>query len=262
MPTNSDRPDGDARGNAEASAGITLAGVTKRFDGADGSSVTAVDHVSLTFREGEWVHLLGPNGSGKSTLLRIVLGEVRQDEGTCDVAANLRARSRYVEQGVSRNLVPSMTVLENMLLTTRNGAKLFPSLRLARRNDTVAMSQEALTLFGMGLERRLAEKVGHLSGGQQQAIVAARALASRPRLLLLDEFTSALDLRVSQRVLEVVRSYADEHHVTVLAVTHDLHQIEGHGDRIVVLDGGRVKSDTPLIQKRMTAKQIAELVYG
>lgn len=246
----------------ERTTGIVLTGVTKRFDSADGSSVTAIDNVSLTFDDNEWVHLLGPNGSGKSTLLRIVLGEVRHDEGTCNVAAELRARSRYVEQGVTRNLVPSMTVLENMLLTTRNGARLLPSLRLAHRDETVETSRVALSLFDMGLERRLADKVGHLSGGQQQAVVAARVLASRPRLLLLDEFTSALDLRVSQKVLSVVRDYAKKHGVTVLAVTHDLHQVEGHGDRIVVLDAGHVKSDTSLHQGQISAKQIAELVYG
>lgn len=242
--------------------GIVLTGVTKRFDGADGARVTAVDNVTFAIRPAEWVYLVGPNGSGKSTLLRILLGELRQDGGTCIVSEELRARARFVEQGVTRNLVVSMTVLENMLLTTRNRTRVLPSLRLAKRTDTVAMSRDALALFGMGLEDRLADKVGHLSGGQQQAVVAARVLASRPRLLLLDEFTSALDLRVSQRVLGVVREQTIANRITVLAVTHDLHQVEKHGDRVVVLDAGRVKSDTSLFEKPMSAKEIAELVYG
>jgi len=262
MTTKQQHADLKAPDSADPVSGIVLSRVTKRFSCADGNRVTAVDQVSLRVPVAEWVHLLGPNGSGKSTLLRIVQGEINQDEGSREVHEELSTRSRYVEQGVARNLVSSMTVLENMLLSFRNGSRLFPSLLPARRRVVVDRVRESLAVFDMGLESRLMEKVGNLSGGQQQAVVAAKVLASDPRLLLLDEFTSALDLRVSHQVLGVLYDYARENRVTVVAVTHDLHRVEGHGDRIVVLDAGHVKSDTTLAQRHLTAREIASLVYN
>ncbi len=247
---------------ADRAFGIVFSQVTKRFSVADGSHLTAVDQVSLCIPVGEWVHILGPNGSGKSTILRIMQGEVHQDEGVVKVCAELGSHSRYVEQGIARNLVSSMTVLENMLLSPRNGCRGLPSLLPAQQRVLVNRARESLAMFDMGLETRMAEKMGHLSGGQQQAVVAARVLASVPRLLLLDEFTSALDLRVSHKVLGVLYNYARDNRVTVVAITHDLHRVEEHGDRIIVLDAGRVKSDTRLDEQHLTAQEIASLVYS
>jgi len=236
--------------------------VSKGFVGPDGSFLKAIDGLSLELRSGDWFYVLGQNGSGKSTLLRLLSGDLIPDEGECRINQDLQSHTRYVEQGVLNNLVPSMTILENMLLTRWDSEQRMPSLRLAKSGEGVQAIRNALALFGMGLESRLNVKVGHLSGGQQQAVVAARVLASGPKLLLLDEFTSALDLRVSKQVLGVVRDYAKQNGVTVVSVTHDLHQVEGQGGRIIVLDGGHVKSYIDLSERPLTAREIAEFVYG
>ena len=245
-----------------ATTQVSLDNISKFFAGADGARISAIVGLSVSFREGEWTYVLGANGSGKSTLLRLLAGELCPDEGDLKFPPELLRHRRYVEQGVLRNLVPSMTILENMLLKVRSGTQLLPSLRRTHSEEEISSFREALALFGMGLEKRLGDKVGHLSGGQQQAVVAAKVLAGKPRLLLLDEFTSALDHRTSKKVLDVVSHYAKTNGLTVLSVTHDLHQVEGRGDRLLVLDAGGIKADIVLAGSQLSAKQIAEVVYG
>jgi len=234
----------------------------KKYALPDGSCVFAANGVSFDVCLGDWVYLIGPNGSGKSTVLRMIYGSITPDEGSAWVAPELEGTVQYVEQGILSNLVPSMTVLENMLLVRETKTKRLPSLHLFKQSSRMEKIRASLALFGMGLEGRLNERVSHLSGGQQQAIVAARVLSASPRLLLLDEFTSALDFKVSKQVLNVIQKYAKDNQVTVISVTHDLHQLEAMKGKVVVLDEGRVKTSLDLNAQAVSAREIAEVVYG
>lgn len=210
-----------------------------RFDHASFGfpGVVALQDVSLSIGAGEFVGVIGPNGSGKTTLCRAVLGLIAPIEGhlhifdcACDeLRCYHRAKIGYLPQKgvVDRNF--PVTVLETVMMGRYGALGLFK--RPGRKDQDIAM--DALTHVGM--EGHKDSALGHLSGGQQQRVFIARALAQQPKVLLLDEPTTGLDITTQHNVIELVEQLHKELGLTVLLITHDINLIRSRVDRLVLL---------------------------
>jgi ABC-type Mn2+/Zn2+ transport system ATPase subunit len=210
-----------------------------RFDHASFGfpGVIALKDISLSVNAGEFVGVIGPNGSGKTTLCRAVLGLMAPVEGhlhifdcACDeLRCHHRAKIGYLPQKgvVDRNF--PVTVLETVMMGRYGALGLFK--RPGSKDQEIAI--ESLTHVGM--ERHKDTALGHLSGGQQQRVFIARALAQQPKVLLLDEPTTGLDITAQHNVIELVEHLHDELGLTVLLITHDINMIRSRVDRLVLL---------------------------
>jgi len=210
-----------------------------RFDHASFGfpGVIALKDISLSIDSGEFVGVIGPNGSGKTTLCRAVLGLMAPVEGhlhifdcACDeLRCHHRAKIGYLPQKgvVDRNF--PVTVLETVMMGRYGALGLFN--RPGWKDREIAM--DALAHVGMDAHKDTA--LGHLSGGQQQRVFIARALAQQPKVLLLDEPTTGLDITTQHNVIELVEHLHDELGLTVLLITHDINMIRSRVDRLVLL---------------------------
>lgn len=219
---------------------VRLRAVSRRF-GSGGTSVSALDDVSLTFPRGTFTAVMGPSGSGKSTLLQCAAGLDRPTSGSVVVGGTelaglserrltllRRERIGFVFQAF--NLLPSLTAEQNVALP----------LRLAGRRPKKARVCEALGQVGLGDRAR--HRPSEMSGGQQQRVALARALITRPDVLFADEPTGALDWRTGREVLALLRGMVDRDGQTVVMVTHDP-VAAAHADRVVFLVDGRVNGE-------------------
>ncbi len=153
---------------------------------------------------------------------------------------------------------PTMSIEENLALAVRRGQK--RGLKWGISNTERALFRERLETLGLGLENRLSAKVGLLSGGQRQALTLLMASLKEPKLLLLDEHTAALDPKTAAKVLELSDQIVQEHHLTTLMVTHNMRDAIAHGNRLIMLDAGRVVVDVSGEQKqRLTPQELVEL---
>lgn len=198
----------------------------------------------------EFTVVVGSNGAGKSTLLNIITGTDLPDAGRLSLEGRditsvpPHLRSRWigrVYQDPSLGVAPSMTVMENLALAgSRGGAfKLIPG---ARRKDMEPYIH-ALTQLDMGLEQCLNQKAGQLSGGQKQALALTMVVMTKPRLLLLDEHTAALDPGAAERIKGLTAAIIADSRLTAIMVTHDLAQAIAMGDRLIMLDRGKIILD-------------------
>ncbi|MCS7217132.1 MAG: ATP-binding cassette domain-containing protein [Candidatus Bipolaricaulota bacterium] len=233
---------------------LEVVGVTKTFAlGAE--RVVALEDVNLALGEGEVATVIGSNGAGKTTLLNVIAGTCRPDRGRIKLAgqditrwpvhkrASLIGR---VYQDPLRGTAAQMTVLENLALASRKGRRGLGPLVGRRR---LAL-REAVAQLGMGLEKRLAERVAHLSGGERQALTVLMATLTRPKLLLLDEHTAALDPANAERVLKITEDLVRENRITTVMVTHRMDQALAVGERLVMMHKGRVLLDLGYEAKR------------
>ncbi|CAM5470095.1 ABC transporter ATP-binding protein [Streptomyces spiroverticillatus] len=219
---------------------IQLHSVSREF-GADGTSVTALDRVSLAFPRGTFTAVMGPSGSGKSTLLQCAAGLDRPTSGSIRIGGTelaglserkltllRRERIGFVFQAF--NLMPSLTAEQNVALP----------LRLAGRRPKKNQVREVLDRVGLGDRAR--HRPTELSGGQQQRVALARALITRPEVLFADEPTGALDSRTGREVLTLLREMVDRAGQTIVMVTHDP-VAASRADRVVLLVDGRVDGE-------------------
>jgi putative ABC transport system ATP-binding protein len=251
---------------------LQLCELTKTFFEGTPNEVRALKGVSLEVGEGSFVIVIGTNGSGKSTLLNAAAGTFPLDRGAITLAG--RDVTRWPEhrratligrvfQNPFSGTAPTMTVAENLALAARRGltrglGALLPGRLQAELRDRVAT-------LNMQLESRMNNPIGSLSGGQRQALTLLMATWRRPKLLLLDEHTAALDpksadqiVRLTQRIvsehklttLMVTQRIVSEHRLTTLMVTHSMQQAATLGDRIVMMNQGRVLADYAGPQRR------------
>jgi len=225
--------------NIQSSIVVRLEDVTKRFFPGTANEVVALDRISFEIYAGEWLYVLGGNGCGKSTLLRTISGQYHPEEGCVVHRDNGRSAIHFVESGSHQDLIPSMTIYENLMLVNTERGRI-PRLRNYHNKNHEIRFVKALSMFGLGLEKRLSDQVVGLSGGQQQAVVAAKVLLSSPTILLLDEFTSALDKKAAPIILRILRDHCRTNGITVIAVTHDYHWIDDTADRVVLMEAGKV----------------------
>jgi iron complex transport system ATP-binding protein len=219
-----------------------------------------VDGVSLSVEAGEWVSILGPNGAGKTTLLRVLAGTIGF-QGEASLGGRRVARLRRRELARLVALVPqtpvvphAMSVAEYVLLGRT------PHLSPLAQEGTEDRTAAAAALSRLDLDELADRELGSLSGGELQRAVIARALAQAAPILLLDEPTSALDIGHQQQVLELVDRLRHEEGLTVVAAMHDITLAAQYGDRVVLVDGGRIVAEG-LPAHVLTAERLASL-YG
>lgn len=236
---------------------LTLSDATVSFSAPGGPLVRAVDGVSLTIPGGQFVVVIGTNGSGKSTLLGSIAGTVRLDGGRILLAGHDITRWREdrrarlvgrVFQDPRAGTAASLTVLENIAVAACRGRRAGLSWATGR-----SLRSEAARRLGSivpGLETRLDQPIGSLSGGQRQIVTLVMATWRRPDLLLLDEHTAALDPAAADRVVQATARLIREQRLTALMVTHSLAQAATLGDRLLLVHRGRIALDVQGAAKR------------
>lgn len=229
---------------------LTLEHVSKTFNPGTVNEKKALDGLDLHLEKGEFVTIVGSNGAGKSTLFNAVAGSFYVDEGYISLGGRditflpEYKRSRSIGrlfQDPLRGTAPHMTIEENLALAYQRTAKGAAFSRISRKDKE--FFREKLSLLGMGLEDRMRQPVGLLSGGQRQALTLLMAILEPPELLLLDEHTAALDPATAEKVLELTRAVIDENKITCLMVTHNMHQALELGNRTLMMADGSVVLD-------------------
>ncbi|MDQ7823702.1 MAG: ATP-binding cassette domain-containing protein [Candidatus Eremiobacteraeota bacterium] len=229
---------------------IELKNVSKTFQEGTANEVRALVNISLTVHQGDFVTVIGTNGSGKSTLLGAIAGGFRPDEGSIVIAgsdvtdlADYR-RASFISrcfQDPFTGTAASMTVAENLHMAFMRGAPRGFSIGLSAKR--LRYYREALGELEMQLEERLHTVVGTLSGGQRQALTLLMAVIVRPKVLLLDEHTAALDPKSAFQVLRLTQRFVERDSLTALMVTHHMDQAIELGNRTIMMHDGRIIED-------------------
>lgn len=229
---------------------LKLSHVKKTFNKGTVTEKRALTGVDLTLNDGDFVTVIGGNGAGKSTLLNMIAGVYPLDSGVIELDGNdisrlsESQRAKYlgrVFQDPMRGTAADMQIAENLALAKRRGQRrgLSWGVTKAEKDEYV----ELLKRLDLGLDTRLNAKVGLLSGGQRQALTLLMATLTKPRLLLLDEHTAALDPKTASKVLNLTEEIVDENHLTTLMVTHNMRDAIEHGNRLIMMNEGRIVLD-------------------
>ena len=236
---------------------LKITNLYKTFHPGTVNAKTALDGLNLELAEGDFVTVIGGNGAGKSTLLNAIAGVWKPDEGTIEInGENVTAvpeykRARYlgrVFQDPMKGTAPDMEIAENLSIAARRGTKrrlIWGCPRKERESYKALLAQ-----LELGLEDRLSTKVGLLSGGQRQAVTLLMATLRKPKLLLLDEHTAALDPKTAAKVLAITDRLVTENHLTTLMVTHNMYDAIKYGNRLIMLHEGRVVVDVAGEEKK------------
>ncbi|MBE5916060.1 MAG: ATP-binding cassette domain-containing protein [Pseudobutyrivibrio ruminis] len=232
---------------------LKIDNISKTFNPGTVNEKTALTHLSLELKDGDFATIVGSNGAGKSTMFNAIAGTFIVDEGNIyldgeDITFKKEfRRSRVIGhlfQDPLKGTAPNMTIEENMALAylraSRASSKLFS--RISAKDKS--RFREQLSLLGMGLEDRMKQPVGLLSGGQRQALTLLMATFVTPKLLLLDEHTAALDPATAEKVLDLTKKIVSERGITCLMVTHNMHQALDVGNRTLMMNAGRIVFDT------------------
>ena len=229
---------------------ITVDHCTKYFHRGSVNEVLALNDIGLTVANGDFITVIGSNGAGKSTLLNALAGSFLLDSGTITIGdlnvtrwpeykrAKLIAR---VFQDPLLGTCPSATIEQNMALALRRGKRrgLGPGVRTGDRE----LFFSELAKIGLGLENRLQDRVGLLSGGQRQALTMLMATLLRPEVLLLDEHIAALDPKTAGQILSLTREIVADQGLTTLMITHNMNHAISYGSRLLMMDAGEVIID-------------------
>ena len=226
---------------------LQIQNISKTFNPGTVNEKKAVAGLSLHLREGDFVTIIGSNGAGKSTLFNAVCGDFYTDSGTILLGGKditfqpSHVRSKDIGrlfQDPMRGSAPGMTIEANLYLAAGSGGA-FSRISRADRERF----REKLALLGMGLEDRMKQPVGLLSGGQRQALTLMMATMVPPKLLLLDEHTAALDPGTAEKVLEITKNVVAEHNITTMMITHNMNDALTLGNRTLMMDSGRIVLD-------------------
>ena len=221
--------------------------ITKTFHPGTQDERVALDDVSLEVNTGEFITVIGANGAGKSTLFNAVSGTFFVDRGAIELDGRditwmkAHERSRVIGQlfqDPMKGSAPHMSIQENLALASGRGGW-FSTVSKKDREDF----RDRLRLLGMGLEDRMNQPVGLLSGGQRQALTLLMATFSKPQLLLLDEHTAALDPGTAEKVLDLTTQIIREDHLTCLMVTHNMQSALDLGSRTLMMHRGKIILD-------------------
>ena len=224
--------------------------IAKTFNPGTITEKVALRDVDLHLNAGDFVTVIGGNGAGKSTVLNAVAGVFPVDAGTIEIdgvnVTNLPEYKRAkflgrVFQDPMTGTAATMSIEENMALAHRRGQR--RSLKWGVSSEERLMFREALAALELGLEDRMSSKVGLLSGGQRQAVTLLMATLKRPKLLLLDEHTAALDPKTASKVLNLTQKLVDEQELTAMMVTHNMKDALRYGNRTIMMHEGRIILD-------------------
>ena len=246
---------------------LEINNIVKTFNPGTVNEKVALRGVSLHLKPGDFVTVIGGNGAGKSTLMNTVAGVYPVDSGSISIdgvdvtALPEHKRAKFIGrvfQDPMKGTAATMEIQENLALAYRRGQK-----RGLRWGITKAERQryyEELKTLGLGLEERMTSKVGLLSGGQRQALTLLMASLQKPKLLLLDEHTAALDPKTAAKVLELTEEIIREHHLTAMMVTHNMKDAIAYGNRLIMMYDGRILVDVAGEEKsKLTVEQLLGL---
>ena len=246
---------------------LRMRNITKTFNSGTVDERVALDHMDLTLQDGDFVTVIGGNGAGKSTMQNAICGTWQPDEGSIELdGVNVSGmpeykRARYlgrVYQDPMMGTSAGMEIEENLALAVRRGKR--HTLRLGIRRSEREDYRRRLKELGLGLEDRLTTKVGTLSGGQRQALTLLMATLQRPKLLLLDEHTAALDPQTAARVMDLTDRLVQENHLTTLMITHNMRDAIRYGNRLLMLHNGRIVLDISGEEKaRLTVADLMDM---
>lgn len=229
---------------------IRLTDLHVTFNRGTAMETRALRGVTLNIKKGDFVSVIGGNGAGKSTVLNALCGDILPERGTISInnqdvtTLSSWQRAPYVArvfQDPMAGTCANLTIEENMALAMGRGEK--RTLKRALNKEHREKFRFQLSRLKLGLENRLQDPIGLLSGGQRQAISLIMAVLEPMKILALDEHTAALDPKTAAFILELTREIVDENHLTALMVTHSMHQALELGNRTVMLDEGRVVFD-------------------
>lgn len=248
---------------------ITLTDVTKYFHQGSVNEILALDGINLQINEGEFVTVIGSNGAGKSSLLNCIAGTFFPDTGRIEI--NNETITRWPEYKRARFIA---RVFQDPLLGTCASASIRQNLALAKKrgqirglsrgvkNRDLDGFRKELKLLGLGLEDRLLDLAGLLSGGQRQALTMLMATIVRPDVLLLDEHVAALDPKTAHQVLELTREIVAQKKLTTLMVTHQMKHALKLGNRLIMLHRGKIILDLKQEEKeKLTVKDLLAKFY-
>jgi putative ABC transport system ATP-binding protein len=231
---------------------LSLKQISKTFNPGTVNEKKALDNVSLELADGDFATIVGSNGAGKSTLFNAITGAFYVDSGQIILAGeDITYRKEHIRskeighlfQDPLKGTAPHMTIEENMALAYLRASTSSHAFFSRTNSKEKQMFREQLALLNMGLEDRMKQPVGLLSGGQRQALTLLMATMVTPKILLLDEHTAALDPATAQKVLDLTKKIVAERQITCLMVTHNMHQALELGNRTLMMDGGRVVLD-------------------
>ena len=227
---------------------LQVSDVSKTFNPGTVNEKPALNSVSLSLEKGDFVTVLGSNGAGKSTLFNAIAGSFLTDAGKIVLDGEDITdlpdykRSKFIGrmfQDPMRGTAPSMTIEENLALAyLRANERTSPFSRVSKADRDEFRAR--LSQLGLGLEDRMKQPVGLLSGGQRQALTLLMATLVTPKLLLLDEHTAALDPATAEKVLELTKSIVSENGITCLMITHNLASALSVGNRTIMMDNGKI----------------------
>lgn len=229
---------------------LIIENLTLTFNKGTVNEKVALNKLNLTVNEGDFITVIGGNGAGKSTLMNAITGVYRPDAGSITLEGERiehlpeHKRAKYfgrVFQDPMLGTVSNMQIDENLALAKRRGKR--RGLKWGVTKAEKAEYYETLKLLDLGLEDRLTSKVGLLSGGQRQAVTLLMATLVKPKMLLLDEHTAALDPKTASKVLEITDDIVRAYNLTTLMITHNMKDAIKHGNRLIMLHEGRVIVD-------------------
>ncbi len=241
---------------------LKLDNICKTFNPGTINEKKALQNLSLTLKPGDFVTVIGGNGAGKSTMLNAIAGVWPVDSGSITIdGINVTGECEYkraayigrVFQDPMLGTAPNMQIEENLALAMRRGKR--RGLRWGVTKAEREQYRDRLKGLGLGLEDRMTSKVGLLSGGQRQALTLLMASLQRPKLLLLDEHTAALDPATARKVLDISDAIIKENGLTALMITHNMKDAINHGTRLIMMNEGHIILDVEGEEKKKLTKQ-------
>ena len=249
---------------------LTLTNITKTFAKGTVNEKTALNGIDLHLDKGDFVTILGSNGAGKSTLFGAIAGTFLPDsgsvvlDGTDITKLPDYRRSKYIGrmfQDPLKGTAPNMTIEENLALAYMRASSHTSPFSMINKADR-ADFRERLSMLGLGLEDRMHQSVGLLSGGQRQALTLLMATLVTPKLLLLDEHTAALDPATGEKVLELTKKIVAENGITCLMITHNIPSALSLGNRTIMMNNGRIVLELGGEQRRhITTEQLLKAFH-
>ncbi|MCI6885756.1 MAG: ABC transporter ATP-binding protein [Lachnospiraceae bacterium] len=236
---------------------LEVKNIVKTFNKGTVNEKKALRGVNITLNDGDFVTIIGGNGAGKSTFLNAIAGVWPVDDGKIIIdGKDITKLPEYkraaflgrVFQDPMNGTAASMGIEENLALALRRGKK--RTLKPGINNSERKMYEASLSRLGLGLQTRMTSKVGLLSGGQRQALTLLMATLERPKLLLLDEHTAALDPKTARKVLDLTEEIVSEQHLTALMVTHNMRDAIQLGNRLIMMHEGNIIYDVAGEEKK------------
>lgn len=236
---------------------ISITNFSKTFNPDSINEVKALKNINIEINDGDFITIIGTNGSGKSTLLNAIAGSFIGDVGNIlisgqDVTLEPEHKRAHLLSRVFQNpfsgTAPNMTIAENLHLATLRGKSRKPLLSLNK--SKISKLSEVVSELEMQLENRLDNKIGSLSGGQRQAITLLMAVVNKPKVLLLDEHTAALDPKSAAQIIKLTEKFVSRDKLTTVMVTHSMQQALSLGNRTIMMHRGEIIDDISIKDKQ------------